>query len=134
MTGVLEWMVTDSRKDRPGRRGGGVAIYVRDRLESMELCLGSGDQLTESLWVRVKGRTAMGDITVEICYTPPDQEDSVDEVLYRQIETASCLQALVLMGNFNHPDICWRNGTAQHKESRRFLNCVEDNFLLQVVE
>ena len=38
------------RKDRPGRRGGGVAIYVRDRLESMELCLGTGDQLTESLW------------------------------------------------------------------------------------
>ena len=32
------------RKDRPGRQGEGVAIYVRDRLESMELCLGGGDQ------------------------------------------------------------------------------------------
>uniref|UniRef100_A0A8B9FNR1 Reverse transcriptase domain-containing protein n=1 Tax=Amazona collaria TaxID=241587 RepID=A0A8B9FNR1_9PSIT len=38
------------------------------------------------------------------------------------------------MGDFNHPDICWRDGTARHKQSRRFLDCVEDNFLLQVIE
>ncbi|XP_061232493.1 uncharacterized protein LOC133224745 [Neopsephotus bourkii] len=35
------------RKDRPGRHEGGVALYVRNRLESMKLCLGTGDQLTE---------------------------------------------------------------------------------------
>ncbi|XP_062466520.1 uncharacterized protein LOC134159318 [Pezoporus occidentalis] len=122
------------RKDRPGRWGGGVALYVRDRLESMELCLGTGEQLTESLWVRVNGNIAMGDITVGICYRPPDQEDSMDEVLYRQIGKASHSQVLVLMGDFNHRDICWRDGTARHKQCRRFLDCVEDNFLLQVIE
>ena len=58
----------------------------------------------------------------------------MDEELYRQIGTASCSQALVFMGDFNHPDICWRNGTARHKQSRRILDCVEDNFLLQVIE
>uniref|UniRef100_A0A8B9ISU6 Endonuclease/exonuclease/phosphatase domain-containing protein n=1 Tax=Amazona collaria TaxID=241587 RepID=A0A8B9ISU6_9PSIT len=111
-----------------------IAIYVGDRLQSMELCLGTGEQSTESLWVRVKGRTVMGDIIVGICYRPPDQGDSVDEALYRQIGAASCSQALVLMGDFNHPDICWRDGTAWHKQSRRFLDYVEDNFLLQVIE
>ncbi|GAB0195045.1 hypothetical protein GRJ2_001969800 [Grus japonensis] len=38
------------------------------------------------------------------------------------------------MGDFNHPDICWRDNTAGHKQSRRFLECVDDNFLLQVIE
>ncbi|GAB0182166.1 hypothetical protein GRJ2_000681900 [Grus japonensis] len=38
------------------------------------------------------------------------------------------------MGDFNHPDICWRDNTAEHKQSRKFLECVDDNFLLQVIE
>ncbi|KAF1424440.1 hypothetical protein FQV24_0004339, partial [Spheniscus mendiculus] len=57
-------------------------------------------------------------------YRPPDQEDQTDEALYRQTGAASRSQALVLMGDFNHPDICWRDNTAGHKQSGRFLECV----------
>jgi len=38
------------------------------------------------------------------------------------------------MRDFNHPNICWRDNTARHKQSRKFLQCVDDNFLLQVIE
>jgi len=38
------------------------------------------------------------------------------------------------MGDFNHPDTCWQDNTAGHKQSMRFLDCVDDNFLLQVIE
>ena len=38
------------------------------------------------------------------------------------------------MGDFNHLDICWRDSTAGHEQSRRFLGCVDDTFLLQVIE
>ncbi|GAB0199286.1 hypothetical protein GRJ2_002394000 [Grus japonensis] len=38
------------------------------------------------------------------------------------------------MGDFNHPDICWRDNTAGHKQSRKFLERVNDKFLLQVTE
>ncbi|GAB0189139.1 hypothetical protein GRJ2_001379200 [Grus japonensis] len=38
------------------------------------------------------------------------------------------------MGDFNHPDICWRDNTAGHKQSRRFLECADDSILLQVIE
>ncbi|GAB0207663.1 hypothetical protein GRJ2_003232000 [Grus japonensis] len=38
------------------------------------------------------------------------------------------------MGDFNHPDICWRGNTEGHKQSRKFLECIDDNFLLQVIE
>ncbi|GAB0185298.1 hypothetical protein GRJ2_000995100 [Grus japonensis] len=40
----------------------------------------------------------------------------------------------LLMGDFNHPNICGRDNTAGHKQSRRFLECVDDNFFLQVIE
>ncbi|PKU34212.1 dtw domain-containing protein 2 [Limosa lapponica baueri] len=100
----------------------------------MELCLGMDEKPTESLWVRIKGRAEAGDITVGVCYRPPNQEDRADEALYRQIGPASHSQALVLMGDFNHPDICWKNNTEGHKQPRRFLECVDDNFLLQVIE
>ncbi|GAB0181616.1 annexin A13 [Grus japonensis] len=72
------------RKDREGRRGGGVTLYVNHQLECMELHLGMDEELTESLWVRIKGRTGTGDIITGVCYRPPEQEDRADEALYRQ--------------------------------------------------
>ncbi|PKU42733.1 glycerol kinase [Limosa lapponica baueri] len=38
------------------------------------------------------------------------------------------------MGDFKHPDICWKDNTAGHMKSRKFLECVNDNFLLQMIE
>ncbi|PKU44641.1 dtw domain-containing protein 2 [Limosa lapponica baueri] len=38
------------------------------------------------------------------------------------------------MEGFNHPDICWRDNTARHKKPSTFLECVNNNFLLQMVE
>ncbi|GAB0195117.1 mitochondrial enolase superfamily member 1 [Grus japonensis] len=92
------------------------------------------EELTKSLWVRIKGRARAGDIIAGVCYRPPDQGDRADEAFYRQIGAASRSQALVLMGDFSHPDICWRDNAAERKQSRRFLECVDDNFLLQVTE
>ncbi|GAB0205782.1 hypothetical protein GRJ2_003043800 [Grus japonensis] len=122
------------RKDRQGRQGGGVTLYVNDQLECMELHLGMDEEPTKRLWIRIKGRAGAGDIIAGLFYRPPDQGDRADEALYRQIEAASRSQALVLMGDFNHPDICWRDNAAERKQSRKFLECVNDNFLLQVTE
>jgi len=76
----------------------------------------------------------MGDIIVGVYYRPPDQEEEVDEAFYRQLKVASQSQALVLVGDFKHPDICWEDHTARHTQSRRFLQSIDDNFLMQVVE
>ena len=37
------------------------------------------------------------------------------------------------MGDFNFADICWEYNLAQKKQSRRFLECMEDNFLMQMI-
>jgi len=122
------------RKDRPTRREGGVALYVREQLECIELGLGANEEGVESLWVRIKGQAHKGDITVGVYYRPPDQEEESDEAFYRQLQAASQSQALVLMGDFNHPHISWEDHTARQAQSRRFLQSIDDNFLMQVVE
>ncbi|GAB0209507.1 mitochondrial enolase superfamily member 1 [Grus japonensis] len=76
----------------------------------------------------------MGDTVVGVYYRPPGQDEEVDEAFCRQLEVASQSQALVLMGDFHHPDICWKGNTARYVQSRRFLQSIDDNFLTQLVE
>ena len=37
------------------------------------------------------------------------------------------------MGDFNLLDICWKYNTAERKQSRKILECVKDNFPMQLV-
>ncbi|PKU49360.1 hypothetical protein llap_399 [Limosa lapponica baueri] len=59
----------------------------------------------------------------------PDQEEEVDEAFYRELGIASKSQALVFMGDFNYPEICCKDNTTRHIQSRSFLQSVDDNFL-----
>ena len=54
-------------------------------------------------------------------------------MFYEQLAEAARSLALVLMGDFNFPDICWEYNLAQKKQSRRFLEYMGDNFLMQLV-
>ncbi|XP_032304298.1 uncharacterized protein LOC116654245 [Coturnix japonica] len=114
-----------------GRRDGGVALYVRECFHATEIV--TGDNKVESLWVKIRGRADKADILVGVCYRPPNQDEETDEVFYKQLAQAARSPALVLMGDFNFPDICWEYSTAQKKQSRRFLECIEDSFLMQQV-
>ncbi|KAK4829760.1 hypothetical protein QYF61_006484 [Mycteria americana] len=120
------------RRDRRGRRGGGVALYVRDSLDSLEL--DDGDDRVECLWVRIRGKANKADIVVGVCYRPPNQDEETDELFYKQLGEASRSLAPVLVGDFNLLDVCWKYNTAERKQSRRFLERVaDDNFLIQLV-
>ena len=68
-----------------------------------------------------------------VCYRPPTQDEEVDERLYKQLGEVSRSLPLILVGDFNFPDICWNYNTADREQSRRFLECVGDNFLTQLV-
>ncbi|KAK4818274.1 hypothetical protein QYF61_009992 [Mycteria americana] len=65
---------------------------------------------------------------------PPNQGEPTDEAFFLQLQEASRLQALVLLGDFSHPNICWKSSTASCRQSRTLLECTEDNFLSQVID
>ncbi|RMB98191.1 hypothetical protein DUI87_25094 [Hirundo rustica rustica] len=73
------------------------------------------------------------DILLGVCYRPPSQEEEVDNLFYKQLENVSGSSALVPVGDFNLPDICWELKTAEKRQSRKFLEGMEDNFLPQLV-
>ena len=58
----------------------------------------------------------------------------MDEAFLLQLQEVLCSWSLVQMGDFNYPDICWDSGMAGGRQSRRFLESVEDNFLVQVID
>ena len=68
-----------------------------------------------------------------VCYRSPNQDEEMDEAFYEQLAEVARSPTLVLMGDFNFPDIRWKYNTVQKKQSKRFLECVEDSFLKQWV-
>ncbi|KAJ7419588.1 hypothetical protein WISP_52996 [Willisornis vidua] len=60
------------------------------------------------------------------------QQDDGDELFYKQLADASKSPSLVLLGDFNLPDTYWELHTAEKRQSRNFLECIEDNFLHQL--
>jgi len=105
-----------------------VALYVRDCFDCIELedC----DDKVEYLWVKMRWKDNKADILLRVCYTPPNQDEEVEEIFYKGLAEVSQLLALVLVGDFSLPDVCWKYNTAERKQSRRFLEYVEGNFLM----
>ena len=52
---------------RQGRRGGGVALYVKENLECIEVSYGDCNCSIECLWVKGKGVLSKQDLTLGIC-------------------------------------------------------------------
>ncbi|RMC21511.1 hypothetical protein DUI87_02377 [Hirundo rustica rustica] len=119
------------RRDRKGRRGGGVALYIKKAFDAIGI--ETNEDGVECLWVRIKGKANKADILLGVCYHPPNQEEEVDNLFYKQLENVSGSSTLVLVGDFNLPDIIWELDTAEKRQSRKFLECMEDNFLSQLV-
>ncbi|RMC00455.1 hypothetical protein DUI87_23065 [Hirundo rustica rustica] len=81
-------------RDRKGRRGGGVALYIRGVLDVIGI--ENNDDEVESLWVKIKGKANKADILLGVCYRPPNQDEEVDNLLYKQLNNVSASSALVL--------------------------------------
>ncbi|KAK4827222.1 hypothetical protein QYF61_015250 [Mycteria americana] len=105
------------RRDRQGRRGGGVALYVRECFDCLEPY--DGDEKVKCLWVRIRRKANKAAIMVGVCSRPPNQDEEADEIFYKQLGEVSRSLTLVLAGDFNLPDVCWKYNTAGRKQSRR---------------
>ena len=89
-----------------------MALYIRECFDVVEL--ETGNEKVESLWVRISGKTNKASILVGVCYRPPNQDEETDEEFYRQLTKVAKSSALVLVGDFNFPDIL----EAQHSPEK----------------
>ena len=132
--------------ERDNRQGGGVVLYVKSSfsirnvhnvkeigtdVESVWLDIGT---VTDNLWLRV------GLFYRSPC--PPNgqgrdyvsflNEKYVDEI-NRALGTLGNDSIALVLGDFNYPDIDWGLQHASDDISKKFLDCVHDNFLEQMV-
>lgn len=84
--------------------------------------------------VRTRDCDNKGNLVVSIHYGLPEQGEPIDEAFLLQCQEAFCSQALVLLGDFSYPNMCWKRSTVSCRQSRALLEFMEDNFLTQVVD
>ena len=118
------------RSERQDRQGGGTALYVKEELDCTALAV--GNDMVESLCVRIRGKSNKVDVVVGIYYRSPGQDGDTDVLFYMELREISRSVALVLMGDFNFTDVNWDCHTADTNRSRKFH--VEDNLLAQVLK
>ena len=112
-------------KDREGRRGGGVALYVRNTLNSYVNTTIKTDRNTESLWIDIiiGGKK----FVVGIIYRPSDLDEAASAPLMQELARASRYNNVCLMEDFNYRRIDWVSMIGDGC-SEEFINVVQDCF------
>lgn len=65
-----------------GQARQGLVPCVREELVT-ELIV--GDDIVESLWLRIKGQANKADVTGQVYCRPPSEDDNTDELLFKEL-------------------------------------------------
>ena len=92
------------RKDRMGRRGGGVLLYIKDTIPAYEVQLQEEADGNEAIWCKlVTGHTT---VTIGVVYRCPNITKQNNEKIHNAISEVSKGDCII-MGDFNHGHIKW---------------------------
>ena len=92
------------RKDRIGRRGGGVLLYIKETIPAYEAQLQEEADCNEAIWCKlVTGHTT---VTIGVVYRCPNITKQNNENIHNAISEVSKGDCII-MGDFNHGNIKW---------------------------
>ena len=86
------------RKDRLGRRGGGVILYIKESIQA-EIKLEKGAESEEAVWCNIV--TGNSILTVVLVYRSPNISMEENEKIHNAIKEVS-KRNCIIMGDFNH--------------------------------
>ena len=118
------------RKDRIGRRGGGVILYIKESIQAYEIKLEKQAECEEAVWCNIV--TGNSTLTVGLVYRSPNISTDENEKIQNAIKEVS-KRDCIIMGDFSHGRIQWKSQQSTGSEDQRFLNLVQDSFLTQHV-
>ena len=118
------------RKDRIGRRGGGVLLYIKGTIPAYEVQLHEEAHCNEAIRCNlVTGHTTVIIGVVYRCANITKQNNENIHNAINEVSKGDC----IIMGNFNHGNIKWDTLQSTGVEDSTFLCLVQDNFLTQHV-
>ena len=116
------------RKDRLGRSGGGVILYIKEFIQAYEIKLEKEAEIEEAVWCNIV--TGNSTLTVGLVYRSPNICIDENKKVHNAIKEVSKRDSII-MGDFNHGHIQWTSLQSPGREEQEFLNCVQDSFLSQ---
>ena len=118
------------RKDRIGRRGGGVLSYIKETIPAYEVQLREEADCNDAIWCKlVTGHTT---VTIGVVYRCPNITKHNNEKIHNAISEVSKGDCII-MGDFNHGNIKWDTLQSTGVEDQMFFCLEQDNFLTQHV-
>ena len=118
------------RKDRIGRRGGGVLLYIKETIPAYEVQLQEEADCNEAIWCKlVTGHTT---VTIGVVYRCPNITKQNNDKMHNVIGEVSKGDCII-MGDFNHGNSKLDTLQSTGVEYQTFLCLVQDNFLTQHV-
>ena len=106
------------RKDRMGKRGGGVLLCIKETILAYEVQLQEEADCKEALWCNlVTGHTP---ITIGVVYRCPNITIQNIEQIHNAISEVSKGDGII-MGDFNHGNIKWDSQQSTGVEDQKLL-------------
>ena len=106
------------RKDRMGRRGGGVLLYVKYTIPAYEIQLREEADCEEAIWCKLV--TGHKTVTMGVVYRCPNITKESNEKIQNAIREVSKGDCIV-MGDFNHGNIQWDTLESTGVEDQPFM-------------
>ena len=100
------------RQDRAEeKRGGGVALFVRENLEIIDCNTMTNDQFKEAVWCYIR-LNKINKLLVGVCYRSPSADDESNQGLFDMLRKTrdQFSGETIVMGDFNFPQINWEEG------------------------
>ena len=118
------------RKDRIGRRGGGVLLYIKETIPAYYVQLQEEADCNEVIWCKlVTGHTT---VTIGVVYRCPNITKQNNEKIHNAVSEVSKGDCII-MGGCNHGNIKWDTLQSTGVEDPNLFCLVQDNFLTQHV-
>ena len=118
------------RKDRIGRRGGGVILYVKESIQAYEIKLEREADCDEAVWCKIVSGNSK--LTIGLVYRSPNINEDDNTKIKNAIKEVSKGECII-MGDFNHGHIQWNSLESTGIEDQQFLCLIQDSFLTQHV-
>ena len=115
------------KKDRVGRGGGGVLLYVKETLNPIDCNI-----VTEHELIGISINRLDRCLHIFLCYRPPHQSQVIDESLYNTLGSLIQNRFGIILGDFNG-HVNWRGLTPSNCEGKRLLEFANKEFLYQWV-
>ena len=117
------------RRDRIGRRGGGVILYVKESIQANEIKLESEADYDEAVWCKIVSGNSK--LIIGLVYRNPNinEEDNTKiQIAITEVSKGEC----IIMGDFNHGHIQWKSLESTGGDDQQFLFLIQESFLIQI--